>query len=233
MSAPQSFVRFFHYRVGNVCILSVLILLALVGCRGDDDPLPTAPTVPETAADFTARGWTRYEAENISGALSDFDRALELDPESGEALAGRGWSLVPEAASPALMLDAANVFSSAVDAGEDGAYVLAGRAGALLGASADYLTAAVSEAQSARAADTEFVFSHRPSITGADLRLIEAIALVIQGNLTDALSAADPIQPSGIDRTDPMTWVVEEVTHDTFAGAVLAYLDMLSRQSSG
>lgn len=219
-------------RIEHTLILGILVVLALAGC-GSDDPLPTAPAGPETAIEFTTRGWQRFEAENFSGALSDFDRAVVLEPESGEALAGRGWCLIVEASSPAMMLEAANVFSSAIAAGEDTVYVVAGRAVALLGAGSNHLAEAISEAQRALDSGVEFVFSHRPSFNTSDLRLVEAIALVTIGDFTHALSAANPIQPSGIDRTDPMTWEVEEISHDTFPGVVMAFLDSLSRQYSG
>lgn len=46
---------------------------------------------PRTAERFTDRGLVRSRVGDLTGAMSDFDKALELDPECGDAFSGRGY----------------------------------------------------------------------------------------------------------------------------------------------
>jgi len=209
----------------------VLALLAgqLVGCGGDDTTDP--PSGPNTAAEFTQRGWERFTSGNLSGAASDFTAALGLDAGYGPALAGRAWTQLAQAASAASMQTAVTSFNAAVTAGEDDAYVIAGRAAAYLGAGT-YATA-VTDAQAALTAEPTFVFSYRNSFDRNDLYLIIAFAQAGQGNLGPALLAADAVSDSGIEESSPATWVVNSVTYTTFAGAVLAHLQAVSNSFAG
>ncbi len=131
------------------------------------------------------------------------------------------------------MRGAVDSFASAILNGEDGADVLAGRAAANLGAGGTSLEAAIADAQAALAADGEFVFIHRPSFNAVDLQLIDAFAKVDQANYSGALSTADLVLDSGIEEGTPDTWVVDEITYDSFNGAVLAHLHKISEQYSG
>jgi tetratricopeptide (TPR) repeat protein/tRNA A-37 threonylcarbamoyl transferase component Bud32 len=54
-----------------------------------------------TAEVFRVRGWVRARLNNFAGAVEDFTRALELEPEHAETLAYRGWAhLTPVIESP-------------------------------------------------------------------------------------------------------------------------------------
>ncbi|MFH1843603.1 MAG: hypothetical protein ABIF77_10410 [bacterium] len=212
-------------------LLVVMALLAsqLVGCGGGDTTDP--PSGPDTAAEFSQRGWDRFTAGNYSGAASDFTAALGLDAGYGPALAGRAWTQLAQAASAAAMQTAVTSFNAAVAAGEDGAYVIAGRAAAYLGAGT--YASGVTDAQAALTAEPTFVFSYRNSFDRNDLYLIIAFAQAGQGNLGPALLAADAVTDSGIEEISPASWIVNSVTYTTFAGAVLAHLQAVSDAFSG
>ena len=217
---------------GRLAGAAFLAFFLLIGCGGDDST-PVTPTALTTAAAYTERGWERFEAANYSGALDDFSQAIVLDATYGEAHAGQGWTHLARATSSIFMQTAVTSFASAMDNGENGAYVLAGRAAANLGAGGASLDAAVADALAALAADGTFVFSHRTSFNADDLRLIQAFARAAQGDFSGALDAADLVLLSGIDEGSTGTWSVDGTTYDSFNGAVLAHLHKLSEQYSG
>lgn len=204
-------------------------LITLVwGCGGSD---PAGPSDPDTPAAYTVRGWERFEDDDFDGALSDFDAALDLTPQHGPALTGRGWTLLVRAASRTRMQEALAVFTAAMSAGEDGGDVLAGKACARLGSGES--TTAAADAQAALVAAPGFVFAHRTSFDSNDLLLLLAIAKSSAGDLDGALAAADLIAPSGIASGSPATWVVGGVTYPSYACAVLARLQQLSDAHAG
>ena len=61
-------------------LLMLLLLITMVGCSSGGDDTPTTPTVPDTAAEFTTRGWQYFESDHFSEAVADFNSALELVP---------------------------------------------------------------------------------------------------------------------------------------------------------
>lgn len=223
-------------RPALVAIIAACVLAALLlsGCRGDDDDSsPLTPTTPDTAAAYTIRGWERFGAANFSDALADFNAAIQLDPTFGEAHTGQGWTRLSLATSAVSMNTAVVSFGNAIDNGEDGADVLAGRAAANLGVGGSSLGAAVDDTQAALTADPSYVFSHRTSFNALDLHLIDAFAKATLANFSEALTAADLVLASGIERENASTWVVDGTTYDSFNGAVLAHLHKVSGQFSG
>jgi hypothetical protein len=223
--------RFMVRRVAGIAVLSALLV---AGCEGDDDQTPvTPPDEPDTSAEYTDRGWERFEVENYAGALGDFNSAIFLDRSYGEAHTGQGWTRLSQATSRNSMRGAVDSFVNAILNGEDGADVLAGRAAANLGTGGSSFDAAIVDAQAALAADAEFVFIHRPSFDAVDLQLIDAFAKAGQADYSGALATADLVLDSGIEEGNPDTWVVDETTYDSFNGAVLAHLHKISEQFSG
>lgn len=230
------FSGFIHLRAGRAAGIAVLAVLLLAGCEGDDDSNQTPVTPPDaldTAAEYTDRGWERFEVENYSDALSDFNAAISLDDTYGEAYTGQGWTRLSQATSRNSMRAAVDSFVKATLNGEAGADALAGRAAANLGVGSTSYSAAIIDAQEALAADAEFVFIHRPSFNADDIHLIDAFANAGQGDFPEALSVADLVLDSGIEEGNSDTWVVDGTTYDSFNGAVLAYLYKLSEQFSG
>jgi hypothetical protein len=217
---------------GVILGFGILIGGLMFGCSsgGDSD---NGPDPPDTAAEFTQRGWQRFQAGNLSGALADFTDAIDLDATYGPAYVGQGWARLGLATTAAAMQSAVTNFDSAITNGEDGAIVRSGRAAANLGAGGTSLAAAISDAQTARTADPSFVFPRRTSFTVDDLYLIEAFAHVAQAQFTEALAAADAVEDSGIEEGNSSSWVVDSVTYSSFNGAVMAYLHQLSTDHAG
>jgi len=212
--------------------LTLTLMATVIGCGGDDGG--SKPVVPDTAAEYTDRGWGRFEAGDLDGALSDFNAALALDADYGPAYLGRGWSNLSLAASTASMELAAAGFDSAFAHGQTGADCIGGRAAAYLGVGGNeaYISAA-SDALSALQLSRTFTFAHRNSYNSTDLRLITAFAHAGRNQFPDALAAADEVSNSGITEGDSETWVVGGETYNSFQAAVVAHLQALSDQHSG
>jgi hypothetical protein len=215
-----------------ISILTLTLTIMVIGCGGDNGG--SKPVIPDTAAEFTERGWGRFEAGDLDGALSDFNAALALDAGYGPAYLGQGWSRLSLAASTASMEPAAAGFDSAFVHGQTGADCLSGRAAAHLGVGGNegYLSA-VSDALSALQLSPSFTFAHRNSFNSTDVRLIIAFAHAGRNQFPDALAAADEVSDSGITEVDPETWVVGGETYKSFQAAVLAHLQALSDRHSG
>jgi tetratricopeptide (TPR) repeat protein len=223
-----------HFRGAVFLVAWGFAALLLSGCKDEENPNPLVPDPTlETAEEYTDRGWLRFAAANFSRALDDFNAAIFLDATYGPANIGQGWTRLSQANSLNSMRGAVGPFGDAIDNGEEGADLLAGRAAAYLGSGNPFLGLAVEDAQAALAADGEFVFAHRPSFDAQDVRLIAAFAKACQGDYSGALEAADMVLESGIMASDQGTWVVDGTTYDSFNGAVLAHLFKVSEQFSG
>ncbi len=220
------------WKISHVLVLVLALTIILAACSGGDDT-PAAPTNPTTAGEFTTRGWQRFESNDFSGALADFNDALVLDATSGQAHAGLGWTRLQLATSAVALQTALSSFDQALTAGENGAYVLAGRSAVNLGLGGVSLPAAIADAEVAGEADAGFVFAHRASFNRADLHLIVAFAEGAQGHLPAALTAGNAVTESGISAGDSGTWSVGGVTFTSFDSAVLAFLQQLSNTHAG
>ncbi len=215
-------------------LATLLLTLLLSGCGGGDgDGTPAIPEEPTTSSGYTSRGWTRFESGDYSGALSDFNDAINLDTTFGEAHAGQGWVRLVQATSAVSMQTSVSSFTTAIANSEGGAYVLAGRAAAYLGSGGTSLDSAIADAQAALAADSSFTFSHRTSFNAGDIHLIVAFSQGGKGDFQAALAAADLVLDSGIEQGNPGSWQVDGTTFESFTEAVIAYLNKLSEQFSG
>ncbi len=212
--------------------LMLILLLGVSACGGGDDSV-TPPSGPDTAAEYTVRGWQRFSSEHFDDALSDFNEALLLDANYGEAMAGRGWCGVRTATSATAMASAAAELEDALSAGESESYVLAGLAAVRLAQGGGFLPAALSHASTVLTTDPVFVFSHNNSFNAVDVRLIRAFAYAVEGEFSLALVEGDQVSDSGIDENIPSTWIVGGTDYSSFAAAVLAHLHQLSQQYSG
>jgi hypothetical protein len=212
------------------CLGIAGLAFVLVGCS---DRERIQPTNPVDAPGFTQRGWTSFTNGNLDDALSDFDQAIALDPNLGEAHVGQGWARLGLATNTADMLAAVSSFDQANTHGETGPDVDAGRSAARLGAGGTNLSGADSGAQAALARNANFVFAHKTSFDRRDLFLIEAFARAGQNSFSSALTAAEQIRDSGIEQANPGSWVVGGVTFPTFEAAVLAFLHQLSEEFAG
>jgi len=211
----------------------MLTVVALTGCSSGGDDTPVVPTVPDTPAEFTARGWQYFESNNYSDALDDFNSALALLPDYGQALSGRGWCELKLAVDSAGLTASVAAFTAAMMVDEDTSEVFAGRASALLALGGDNLDVASSNAYGVAMNDPSFVFSHQQSIDTKDMFLISAFAEAGMGDFNSALYQADLIEVSGIEADYPETWLVAGTSYSSFNASVLARLHQLSEQYSG
>jgi tetratricopeptide (TPR) repeat protein len=208
-------------------------LLVLIGCSsGSDDP-PTEPTAPDSPEEFTYRGWEYFEGSHFDYALLDFNSALELSPNYGEALAGKAWCDLSTTANIFDVNGASLSFEMALNAGEDESYVVAGLAAVRLAQGGDHLESAVQHANTVLSTNSAFYFTHRPSFNILDMRLILAFAAAAEGDFPEALVQADFVEDSGIDANDSATWTVAGTSYTNFNAAVLAHLQELSEQFAG
>ncbi len=213
---------------GSGRLLLVLALFAVAsapGCGKDDGPSRPAPT---TAAGLTAQGWEAFAGGDYTAALAAFEQAIDLDAQHGPAHLGAGWARLAGGQATEDFEAAVMSFDTAAASGETGAEMLGGRAAARLALGGAALPAAVSDAAAALDAAPDFVFAQRPSFDAADLHLIVAFAEVARARYADAMAAADGVAPSGIDPSDPSTWVVGGQACSTYAQAALARLAQLS-----
>ena len=99
---PSGVVHIKTKRAAGVAFLVTGLLIALVlpGCgEEEDDQDPLTPSGPNTAAEYTDRGWERFEEAHFSDALNDFNDAILLDTTYGEAYNGLGWTRLSQAPS--------------------------------------------------------------------------------------------------------------------------------------
>ena len=216
----------------NFRLLIMLLFVALVGCSSGDDT-PATPTTPDTAPEYTTRGWQYFESNHFSEALDDFNAALGLVPTYGEALAGKGWCNLKLSVGASGLNAAATDFDAALTAGEEESYVIGGLAAVRLAQGGDQLPQAIMLAYVVVSTDPSFVFSHQSTFNTTDMVLISAFANAAAGEFDLALTQADLVEPSNIEADYPSTWVVEGTTHSSYIVAVLARLHQLSEQFSG
>jgi tetratricopeptide (TPR) repeat protein len=169
------------------CILPLMLLCAiavLVGCSlgGSEDG--------ETPGSLAGQGWSAFEAGYYARARDRFEDALDLDAHWADAYNGLGWSLAK--------LDdldgAVENFDAALDEDESLRDPLAGKA--IVCVDSDQSEEAVSAAVALLAADAGYVFSHDPSVSAADIRMVKAKAHCNLGQFAEALHEVQEIEPS-------------------------------------
>ncbi len=217
----------------NFRLLMLMLLVVLTGCSSSSDDPPTTPAVPDTPGEYTTRGWQYFESDHFSDGLADFEAALALDANYGEAFAGQGWCLFKLAQDTSGYDAAVAAFLAAVSHGETESYVVAGQAAARLAQGGTNLNLAYSLSMWFVGNDPSFVFDHQPSINGADMLVVAASAKAALGQMEDALYCADLLEVSGIDPDVPSTWLVGGTSYNSFEAAVLAHIFQLSEQYSG
>ncbi len=202
-------------------LLGCALLLLVASCSNDDSP--TAP-VADTPAGLVNQGWADFTLGDLAEARAEFTAALTLDPNYGPAHVGLGWSVLALAGSRSDYLAAAAAFDAALAAQETTATTYVGRAAARLGLGDGDLVGAAADARRVLAVAPHFSFAHDPDFDSADVRLLLACAEAGQGNFAAALTAVQPDFPLAIVADDPATWTVAGFFHDSYAGAVAAWL---------
>lgn len=171
----------------------MLSVSLMVACGGGGDG--------DTSTELLNSGWTKFEAGDYSGALSDFNAAISENPDLGEAYTGLGWcNLNLDQLSAAL-----TNFGLALSNGETND-ANAGKAfGDLnLGAYGDATDDVDAVVTITGNSATSYVFSHASGINQDDLLWIKARAHFLLGEYSDAQSVLDVLDSdNGLDPLDP------------------------------
>ncbi len=227
MHSPRTITVGSSARTGasRACVLTAG-LLALFGASCGKDDSPTAPATP-TPAGLVASGWARFDRGGYAAAQGDFDAALSQDPAYGPARLGKGWCLLVTASSLAGFQSAAAHFDSAIARQQTSAAAYAGRAAARLACGGDELAGAAADAGAALILDPGFRFAHLAGFDAASVRLLLAEAEAGLGDFTAALAAIQPDYPIDLDPGSAAGWVVAGIRHESYASAVLSWLQQI------
>lgn len=152
-------------------VLGAAVLLSLIWCGCGDE-------VVKPSYDVTANlkiAWDSFEKENYDQAISKFSEVLSNSANNAEALMGRGWChAFNREYSPAITDLNASIQQKPDSDAEMG----------LAAAYRDvpFLEEAIIHATAVIEADSEYVFSKRPTIDYKDAHLIRAQCYFRQGN---------------------------------------------------
>lgn len=210
-------------RISLFCFL-IFSLLSLYGCGKKS-------TKPEkTASEITAEGWNLFESDDFTGAKSKFNEALAKDGDHADAYNGRGWC------NAFLDLDgeAVSDFNAANTKGLGKPDAYAGLAGVYVGN--QEFASALEKAGIALSMDSTYQFSHQTAIDYFDLHLIKAQAYYGLGGayLDSAQQEVDYLNPTnGLDPAEPTSWVVNGVTYNSYAEALLKEIQRLEEDIGG
>ena len=149
--------------------LILLIPLFLIGCFSN-------------APQLTDQGWQQYESGDLSSALSSFNNAASGDPFYADAFNGLGWCYL----GMNQLSNARDNFGQCLSLTDTIADSYAGLAIVLPDLADD--VAAVDNADSLIGMSPSYVFSHKTSITIAQVRLAKARACCNLGRFSDALA---------------------------------------------
>ncbi len=201
----------------------LLLLFVVTACEKSGTGGPTA-------AEKIAEGWTAFEAGDITAALGLFNEAVSINPVNAEAHHGRGWARLLRGE----LSQAQSSFNSANTNGLTGVDADAGLA--FVYRDLPDFNQAISNARSVLTSSSSWSFSHRTSVDWRDLRLVIAQCSYRLGeaNFDDAQAELDLLDPdNGLDDTDSGTWVVDGITYDTYAEALLMALEALESAIGG
>jgi tetratricopeptide (TPR) repeat protein len=191
-------------------VLALVMLPLALGC-GDNGGEPDL-----TAEQLTNQGWVKFEDCQFDEALQKFDRALDKEPEYGDAHNGVGWCCVKLDS-----LDAAiDAFGQAISSGVASADPRAGKAVVYRDLEPVNFQLAIDWADSALVIDADYVFSHDEALDWKDLRLILAQSYYGLNQYDEAKAQVDILNPSNT--LDPAS--------DTFVEDLLAELQRLGEE---
>ena len=196
-------------------VLACILCMGLVSSCGDDD-------VAMTAADYNNAAWSSYAGGDYTDARSDFETALDLDPDMHEARLGIAWCDAHDAEYDEAMVG----FDTVITSGDFATDAFAGRAAAAHAADLDSL--AIASADSALARDADYEFSRKEEYNWRDLRLILAQACFALGLYAEAQAEVDILDPgNGLDPANETTWEVGGQAQPTYEAALALLIEAL------
>jgi len=200
--------------------------------EGGNESTPSS-TVQARATSLTyetSLGWTEFEAGEYNTSKACFQTALQFDASHADASSGLGWSN----AMLGSLSDAVTAFLAANSAGLTTEDANAGLAVAYR--DLPDLNNAISYANTVITNEPSYVFSHRTSIDYKDMHLVMAQCYYRLGesSFSDAQAQVDILDPgNGLDPGTPGTWVVDSVTYNTYAEALLMKIEELEASIGG
>ena len=193
-------------------------------------PSSTVQARATSLAYETSLGWTEFEAGEYDTSKARFQTALQFNASHAEASSGLGWSN----AMLGLLSDAVTAFQAANSAGLTTQDANAGLAVAYR--DLPNLNSAILYADTVIDNEPSYVFSHRTSIDYKDMHLVMAQCYYRLGesSFSDAQAQVDILDPgNGLDPGTPGTWVVDSVTYNTYAEALLMKIEELEASIGG
>ncbi|RKY54749.1 MAG: hypothetical protein DRP89_04640 [Candidatus Neomarinimicrobiota bacterium] len=183
---------------------------------------------PTSEEGVIEEGWSLFEQDIYTDALEKFNEAIEINPDNPEGYHGKAWCL--------LLLNKADSsivhFITAISKGIESLDPHVGLSAAYL-ANEDF-PLAIERGNYVLEIDSTYYFEHKPQIDYRDIHLILSIAYFHEGQLENAqfhlnyLVPCDRIKPD-----DPSTWVVNGVTYNSYAEALMVLIDYVDEQYGG
>lgn len=210
------------YAFGVVLALALVLVVAAgtlfwFGCGGGGGD-GNGPTDEELAAEYTAAGWTAFEAGDFEEAEGHFSDALEKVETYAPAHLGFGWCR----ALGGDYAGASTSFDAAIANGLSGADPYAGKAAALRDIVPADHAGAIEAATLALGAAPTYQFSHDASFDWRDLMLILAQASFALGDYATANDHLPPLGAAALNESS-----------DTFVEDLLAELEDLGTTIGG
>jgi tetratricopeptide (TPR) repeat protein len=177
---------------------------------------------------YMVYGWSYFSQGEYIDALNSFNDAINLNSEYGPAYAGLGW----------VYLRMENYTSALEDFDTGLGYditlleIYAGRS--LIYLIQQSYPEAINDAQIVINADSTYQFEYAAGINYILMRLVMSQAYYATQEYQLAQEQCDMIDPeNGLDPVLPGTWVVNDVTYDTYVEALLGLIQYLVLQQGG
>lgn len=165
-----------------------------INTNDDENPTVDIPVVITTLSyEKVQSGWTKFSAADFAGAAADFNDAVGLDGNYGEAFTGQGWTrLKLDQLAPAI-----TAFTNALAHG-GGNDAHAGKAFAELNSQnhANAVTDVDAVVTITGTTSNSYTFSHDNTITQTDLLWVKARAHFLLGQYAQAQAAVNVLAPS-------------------------------------
>ncbi|MBX7151993.1 hypothetical protein K1X84_10160, partial [bacterium] len=165
-----------------------------INTNDDANPTVEVPVVITTLSyEKVQSGWTKFSAADFAGAITDFNDAVGLDANYGEAYTGQGWTrLKQDQLAPAI-----TSFTNALAHG-GGNDAHAGKAFAELNSQnhANAVTDVDAVVTITGTTASSYTFSHDNTITQTDLLWVKARAHFLLGQYAQAQTVVNVLAPS-------------------------------------
>jgi len=171
---------------------------------------------------YLIQGWNYYIVKDYTSALTAFNSALQLNDTYGGAYIGRGWCYMKIGSLDNALSD----FNTGLE--QDNTLLVG-----YIGRSVLYLrqqsyAEAITDAMVVVDTDPEYVFAYNSGIDHVVARLVLAQAYYATQEYALAQDQCDTIDPAnGLDPLLPDTWVVDNVTYDSYLEALLSLIQYL------